>query len=114
MTMQFGAATTLLAVASLISGPVAAADPGDTVTYTANSDAPLSLVTYYDGMNNIQQLHNQSSHWYLTFTSTAANALLTLTVQTTGQQVSCEINVNGSVKDQKSTTGRNALATCQA
>ena len=73
-----------LLAASLIAAPV------------ANSDAPLSLVTYYDGMNTMQQLHNQSSHWYLTFTSQAANAQSALTVQTTGQQVSCEINVNRS------------------
>jgi hypothetical protein len=114
MTTRFATATTLLAVASLIAAPVAAADPGDTVTYTAKSDAPLSLVTYYDGMNDMQQLHDQSSHWYLTFTSMAANALLALTVQTTGQQVSCEINVNGSVRDQKSTAGPDALAACRA
>lgn len=61
----------------------------------------------------MQQLHNQSPHWYLTFTSTTANAPLVLTVQTTGQHVSCEINVNGSVRDQKSTAGQSAVAVCE-
>jgi hypothetical protein len=103
-----------LLAASLIAAPVAIANPGDTVTYSANSDAPLSLVTYYDGMNTMQQLHNQSSHWYLMFTSQAADAQFALTVQTTGQQVSCEINVNRSVRDQKSTAGRDTVATCGA
>ena len=112
VTMRFATATALLAGASLIAAPGAVADPGDTVTYSANSDAPLSLVTYYDGMNNMQQPHNQSSHWYLTFTSRATNGLFALTVQTTGEQVSCEINVNGSVRDQKSTVGR--VAVCGA
>jgi Mycobacterium membrane protein len=103
-----------LLAASLIAAPVAIANPGDAVTYSANSDAPLSLVTYYDGMNTMQQLYNQSSHWYLTFTSQAADAQFALTVQTTGQQVSCEINVNRSVRDQKSTAGRDTVATCGA
>jgi hypothetical protein len=57
MTMRFATATALLACLAG-SCPVAVADPGDTVTYTANSDGPLSLVTYYDEMNNIQQLRN--------------------------------------------------------
>jgi Mycobacterium membrane protein len=103
-----------LLAASLIAAPVAIANPGDTVTYSANSDAPLSFVTYYDGMNTMQQLHNPSSHWHLTFTSQAADAQFALTVQTTGQQVSCEINVNRSVRDQKSTAGRDTVATCGA
>jgi len=103
-----------LLAASLIAAPVAIANPGDAVTYSANSDAPLSVVTYYDGMNTMQQLHNQSSHWYLTFTSQAGDAQFALTVQTTGQQVSCEINVNRSVRDQKSTAGRDTVATCGA
>jgi hypothetical protein len=114
MTARFAAATALLAGASLIAAPVAVADPGDTVTYSANSDAPLSLVTYNDGINTMQQLRNQSSHWYLTFTSSATHALLALTAQTTGEQVSCEINVNGSVRDQKSTVGRGTVARCGA
>jgi len=114
MIMHCGSATALIAGAWLAAAPVAGADPGDTVTYSGNSDAPLSVVTYYDAMNNVQQLHNQSSHWYLAFTSMATHGQLGLTVQTTGEKVSCEINVNGSVRDQKSTVGRNTVAVCAA
>gem|GEM_PF-4653535 len=28
------------------------------MTYAANSDGPLSVLTYHDEMNNIQQLRN--------------------------------------------------------
>lgn len=114
MSTRCATATALLAGASLVAAPFAIADPGDTVTYSANSDAPLSSVTYYDATNTLQQLRNQSSHWYLTFSSTATKALLALTVQTTGEHVSCEINVNGSVRDQKSTVGRGTVAICRA
>jgi hypothetical protein len=62
----------------------------------------------------MQQLHNQSAHWYLTFTSEATKGLFALTVQTTGEHVSYEINVNGSVRGQKSTVGRNTVAICGA
>ena len=114
MSLRWPTATALLAGASLTTAPFAVADPGDTVTYSASSDAPLSSVTYYDATNTMQQLRNQSSHWYLTFTSTATNALLGLTAQTTGEHVSCEINVNGSVRDQKSTVGRGTVAICSS
>ena len=41
-----------LAGAPLTAAPSAVADPGATLTYSANSDALLSLVTYRDRLNN--------------------------------------------------------------
>ena len=53
MIMRFAAATALLMGASLTTATAAAADPGDTVTYTVSSDGPLVSVSYY-GVSGFQ------------------------------------------------------------
>lgn len=75
MTARFATATGLLVGASLTTAAVAVADPGDTVTYTVNSDGPLVSVSYYDEMDNMRQVTDQPANWSTTFTSEATSGL---------------------------------------
>lgn len=112
MITRFAAATALLVGASLTTATVAVANPGDTVTYTVNSDGPLVLVSYYDEMDNLRQVTDQPANWSTTFTSEATNGLFGVDAQTSGEEVSCQIAINGEVRDQKSAVGRHTLANC--
>jgi Mycobacterium membrane protein len=104
---QFAAAAALLAGASLITAPGAQAAPGDAVVYTVTSDAPLAAISYSDATGTTQVLPNQAAPWTLSFTSkdTSATPMLALTAIPTGQQTTCTISVNGTVKDTQSKTG---------
>jgi hypothetical protein len=111
---RFAAASALLVGASLITAPGAAA-AGDTVVYTVTSDAPLSDVSYTDGDSNLQIVSNTPSPWSVTFTvvpQPGKTQLLSVTGNTTGKQASCQISINGSVKNEQSNTGQNAKADC--
>jgi hypothetical protein len=102
---QFAAGALLLG-ASLMTAPGAWAAPGDKVTYTVTSDAPLASVAYSDESGTTQALPNQPANWSLSFTSKdSSGGLLTVAAVPTGQQTSCQISVNGTVKDSKSSTG---------
>ena len=114
MTARFVTATGLLVGASLTTAAAAIADPGDTVTYTVSSDGPLVSVSYYDEMDNMRQLTDQPANWSTTFTSEATSGLFSVGAQTTGEQVNCQITINGEVRDQKSAVGRYSLANCSA
>ena len=112
MTARFAAATALLAGVSLATAAAAVADPGDSVTYTVNSDGPLVLVTYYDEMANMRQVSGQPANWSTTFTSEATSGLFAVDAQTSGEEVYCQITINGEVRDQKSAVGRYTSANC--
>jgi hypothetical protein len=112
---QFAVAGALLLGASLITAPDAVADPVNTFTYTVSSDAALQDVSYTDAASNLQIVNSSPSPWSLTFTKPAGvGAALSVGGTTTGQQVSCQISINGSVKDQKSRTGPNASVDCSS
>jgi hypothetical protein len=113
---QFAAASALLVVGtSLITAPDAGADPINTFTYTVSSDAALKDVSYTDAASNLQIVDSSPTPWSLTFTKPqGVGAALAVGGTTTGQQVSCQISVNGSVKDQKSLTGPNASVNCSS
>ncbi len=84
--------------ASLIAAPEAIARPGDTVTYTVNSDAPLKSVEYSDATGQIQVLRDAPANWSTSFTSsTPTPSLYVVAAQTSGTQASCEIMINGNV-----------------
>ncbi len=111
---QFAAASALLAGAALITAPGAAA-AGDSVVYTVTSDGPLSDVSYFDADSNLQIVTNPPTPWSVTFTvvpQTGKTQMLTVTGNTTGTKASCQISINGSVKDQQSNSGQNAKADC--
>jgi hypothetical protein len=114
MMTRFAALAALLMAASLTTATAAGAAPGDTVTYNVESDGPLMLVSYRDGMDNMQQLTDQPVPWSNSFTSQATYGLFAVSAKTTGERVSCEIIVNGEVRDQKSSNGRHTLADCSA
>lgn len=112
MTARFATATGLLVGASLTTAAAAGADPGDTVTYTVNSDGPLMSVSYYDEMDNMLQVNDQPANWSTTFMSEATSGLFAVDAQTSGEKVYCQIIINGQVRDQKSAIGRNSLTNC--
>jgi hypothetical protein len=96
----------LLVGASLATAPGAWAAPGDKVTYTVTSDGPLASVAYSDETGTTQALPSQPSPWSISFTSKdASSGPLTVAAVPTGQQTTCQISVNGTVKDTKSGTG---------
>ncbi len=114
MMTRFTAAAGLLVAVSLTTATAGGAEPGDTVTYNVDADGPLMLVLYHDDMDNIQQLTNQLAPWTTSFTSAATYGLFAVGAKTSGDRVSCEIIVNGEVRDQKSSNGRHTLADCLA
>jgi hypothetical protein len=107
MKTRFAAASALLMGASLITAPGGVAAPGDAVVYTVTSDAPLTAISYADASGATQVLANQTSPWSLSFTSkdTTSTPVLVVTAVPSGQQTTCTISVNGTVKDTKSSTG---------
>lgn len=114
MMTRFIATAALLVAASLTAAAAAGAEPGDTVTYKVDADGPLMLVSYHDDMDNIQQLTNQPAPWTTSFTSAATYGLFAVGAKTSGERVTCEIIVNGEVRDQKSSNGRHTMADCAA
>jgi Mycobacterium membrane protein len=114
MTARFATATGLLVGASLTTAAAAVADPGDTVTYTVSSDGPLVSVSYYDEMANMRQITDQPANWSTTFTSETTSGLFAVGAKTTGEEVYCQITINGEVRDQKSAVGQYSSANCSA
>ena len=113
MMARSAAAAALLLAASLTTATAARAEPGDTVTYNVEADGPLTLVSYHDDMDNIQQLTNEPAPWSTSFTSAATYGLFAVGAKTSGERVSCEIIVNGEVRDQKTSNGQHSLADCE-
>ena len=84
------------------------------ITYQVQSDGTLSTITYFDAMNDQKQISDASAPWTLTFDNEATFPLIAVGAQTTGLQVSCQISVNGQVRDQKTAKGRYAVVNCHA
>jgi hypothetical protein len=105
MKARFAVAAALSVGASLLTAPGAGAAVGDTVVYTVNSDGPLARVLYDDATTGqTVTLTDQPAPWSLTFTVKNASQMLSVTASTKGQSSSCQISVNGTVKDTKSST----------
>jgi len=104
---QFAVGAALLVGALLVTAPGAGAAPGAAIVYTVTSDAPLASVVYSDATGATQKLTNQPAPWSVSFASQDPdpNATLTLVARPTGQQTTCTISVNGTVKETKSSTG---------
>jgi hypothetical protein len=114
---KFAAAGGVLLVgASLITAPGAAAAVGDAVVYTVTSDAPLAGVSYYDATGSLQQLSNQPVPWSMSITNKdpSPTSMLVVTAVPTGQKTTCQVSVNGTVKDTKSSAGagENSMVQC--
>ena len=89
---------------------------GDAVVYTVTSDAPLAVVTYYDATGVMQRLTSQPVPWSFSFTNKDASptSMLVVTAVPTGQKTTCQVSVNGTVKDTKSSAGagENSMVQC--
>lgn len=99
----------LCAAAAVVAPPAAAERQ---FTYTVQSDAPLLSASFYDGMDNMQTLTNLPTSWTQTFNSQATYQFHSISTQTNGTQVMCQITVDGALADRKSATGRYAVVTC--
>jgi Mycobacterium membrane protein len=104
-------AAALIPLISLIAAPEVTA-AGPVVTYNVISDASLSSITYYDATHQLQQILNIASPWNLAFTSQDTYPVYSLSAQTTGTSVACQITVNGQVVSQRGGTGPRSLAGC--
>lgn len=110
MVRVFVALAALVSV--LVFAPTASA--GSKVEYQVVSDGSLSTVVYFDGINDQQILSGAPASWSASVNNVATYPLYGVTAQTSGTQVSCQILVNGAVKDQKSAVGRYSVVNCTA
>lgn len=105
--------TALLAVGALTLAAPAHAT-GERITYTVTSDAPLMSVNYFNAINDMTQQSNLPAQWSTTFTGQATYQMVSMSAQTTGTQVACQVSVNGQLRDSKTATGRYAVVLCSA
>jgi len=103
-------AAALIPLIPLTAAPEASA-AGPVVSYGVHSDGSLTSINYYDATNKVVQILNVPSPW-LTFTSQDNYPLYSVSAQTTGTSVACEILVNGEVVSQAGGTGPHSLAGC--
>lgn len=106
-------AATLVAVGAITLAAPAHAT-GERITYTVTSNAPLLSVSYFDPINDMTQVHNVDAPWYVSFLGQATYQMASMSAQTNGTQVACQISVNGTVRDTKTATGRYAVVVCTA
>jgi len=70
---------------------------------------------YYDGMDELtSETDGLDSTWSKTMASQATYQLTSISAQTNGTQVSCQIVKNGEVVDQQQAVGRFTVVTCSA
>ncbi|MBP2453013.1 MmpS family transport accessory protein [Mycolicibacterium lutetiense] len=102
--------------ATLLTAPIAAAIPahaaGDRVRYEIESNGPVSLVTYIDGIGDIQQDSPASATYWREFTNVATFPFYSVSAQTNGTSVACRLFVNGKLVDSNSSLGRYTIADC--
>jgi hypothetical protein len=85
---------------------------GETVDYYISSNGPLMSVSYYDGMNEMTQETDVAAPWHRSFVVQATYGLHSISAQTNGTQVSCEVDVDGQMVDHQTTVGRYTVAVC--
>ncbi len=105
-----------LLAATLIAAPIVAAVPaqaaGDRVRYEIESNGPVSLVTYFDGIGDIQQDSPARATYWREFTNVATYPFYSVSAQTDGTTVACRLFVNGKLVDSNSSVGRYTIADC--
>lgn len=104
---------TLMAAGAITLAPPAHA-VGEQITYTVRSDSSIMSVNYFNQLNDMTTEQNLSSQWQRSFTGQATYQFASMSAQTSGTQVACQISVNGSVRDTKSASGRYAVVVCSA
>jgi hypothetical protein len=86
---------------------------GDTVRYEVQSNARLNTVTYFDYIGDIgQDTSPAGSTWSLTFQNVADYSYYSVSAQTNGTQVACQLYVNGALVDSDTSTGKYTIVDC--
>ena len=93
------------------AGPAQAAS--NRVRYEIESNGPISLVTYFDGIGDIKQdsPHGQATYWR-EFTNIATYPYYSVSAQTEGTSATCRLFVDGTLQDTNTTYGRYTIADC--
>lgn len=106
--------TTLTAIAITGLALAAPADAAaDRVRYEIESNGPISLVTYFDGIGDIEQETppGWTDYWH-EFTNVATYPFYSVSAQTEGTSVTCRLFVDGELQDTKTSYGRYTIAEC--
>lgn len=103
-------------VAGTVIGCVFAAPAhagADHVRYEIESNGPISLVTYFDGIGDIQQDSppGWTTYWR-EFTNVATYPFYSVSAQTEGTAVSCRLYVNGELVNSNNAVGRYTITDC--
>jgi hypothetical protein len=69
-------------------------------------------VSYLDTKAQPQQADFTSLPWTVTITTTVPAVLASVVAQGNSDNIGCRITVNGEVKDERSSAGRNAQTSC--
>jgi len=69
----------------------------DQFAYVLRSDGPIMSASFFDGMNEMQTVSGLPASWSQTFTSQATYQMHSISAQTSGTQISCQVIVNGLV-----------------
>ena len=103
-------AALLIPLIPLIGAPEATA-AGPWVSYGVHSNGSLSSISYYDAMHRLQQIRDVASPWVLSFRSQGTYPMYSVSAQTTGTDVACQITLDGQVVGQ---AGGTSFAGCSS
>jgi Mycobacterium membrane protein len=106
-------AALLLPLIPLIAAPEATA-AGPWVVYSVNSNGSLSSISYYDGNHQLQNLLDVPAPWRVSFRSQETYPVYSVSAQTKGTEVSCQITLDGQVVGQAGQTGSHSIAGCSS
>jgi hypothetical protein len=85
----------------------------DNVRYEVQSNGRLSTVTYYDYIGEIaQDTSPAGATWSLSFTNVADFAFYSVSAQTNGTFVACQLYVNGQLVVSHTSTGKYTIVDC--
>src|SRR4051794_22717979 len=88
----------------IIAAPQAAAS--GQFTYIVQANGPISAASFFDGMNDLKSVTDLPSSWSQTFASEATYQMTSITAQTEGTQITCQLIKDGEVVDRQTTVGR--------
>lgn len=104
-------AAAIAATVLTLAAPAHAA--ADHVRYEIESNGPISLVTYFDGIGDIQQDTPPGwSDYWREFTNVATYPFYSVSAQTEGTSVTCRLFVNGELVDSNTAYGRYTITDC--
>ena len=84
------------------------------VSYYVDSDGSLSSISYYDANHQLQNLLDVPAPWSLSFRSHETYPVYSVSAQTKGTEVACQITLDGQVVSQRGATGKHSLAGCSS